>query len=52
MGQALEQLRLGQPVSATCIKCGQTLVVKTVEAVGVLVICCPDGHTYFRAKHA
>jgi hypothetical protein len=52
VGQALEQLRLGQPVSATCIKCGQKLLAESVEAVGVLVIRCPAGHTYFRAKHA
>lgn len=50
VGQALEQIRLGQPVTATCIKCGQRLVTESVDAVGVLVIRCPAGHTFFRAK--
>jgi hypothetical protein len=50
VGQALEQLRLGQPVTATCIKCGQRLIIESAEVVGVLVIRCPDDHTFFRAK--
>ncbi|HWO22543.1 MAG TPA: hypothetical protein VNO30_27480 [Kofleriaceae bacterium] len=50
VGQALEQLRLGQPVTATCIKCGQQLLVEALETVGVLVIHCPADHTFFRAK--
>ena len=50
VGQALEQMRLGQPITATCIKCGQQLIVESVEAVGVLVIRCPSDHTFFRAK--
>jgi hypothetical protein len=50
VGQALEQLRQGQPITATCIKCGQVLTVETIATVGVLVIRCPDGHTSFRAK--
>ena len=50
VGQAREQMRLGQPITASCIKCGERLIVDSVEEVGVLVIRCPAGHTFFRAK--
>lgn len=50
VGQALEQLREGQPITATCITCGLRLLAEDVERTGVLVIHCPDGHTLFRAK--
>jgi hypothetical protein len=50
VGQALEQLRQGLPVTATCFKCGLRLLAEEVEATGALVIRCPDGHTSFRAK--
>lgn len=50
VGEALTQLREGQPITATCIKCGLRLIVDQVEDTGVLVIRCPDGHTFFRAK--
>lgn len=50
VGEALLQLRLGQAVTATCMQCGQVLLVEEVEATGALVIRCPEGHTFFRAK--
>lgn len=52
VGKALEQLRAGTAVSATCIKCGKTLVAETVEVIGAIVIRCPAGHTSFRARRS
>jgi hypothetical protein len=50
VGQVLEQLRECRPITATCITCGLRLLAEEVEDTGALVIRCPDGHTYFRAK--
>jgi hypothetical protein len=50
VGVALTQRRLGQSVTAACIKCGQVLVVEEVEATGTLIVRCPDDHTFFRAR--
>lgn len=52
VGEALEQLRDGKPVTARCLKCDKPLSAENVEATGVLVIRCPDGHTFFRAPRS
>lgn len=52
VGEALQQLGEGHPVTATCVKCGKTLVAESVDTTGALVIRCPDGHTFFRAKRS
>lgn len=52
VGEALRQLGEGHPVTATCVKCGKTLVAESVDATGALVIRCPDSHTFFRAKRS
>lgn len=52
VGEALEQLRRGEPVTARCTVCGSTLEAVEVDGVGALVIRCPGGHTYFRARRA
>jgi hypothetical protein len=50
VGEALAQWRRGEPITARCSKCERVLEVTRVEATGTLVVACPDGHTYFRAK--
>ncbi len=50
IGQAVEQHRRGEPVTATCIVCEQPLVVTEVAAVGALVVTCPSGHVNYRAS--
>ena len=48
VGEALRQIRAGEPVTATCATCGNVLVADALETTGALVIRCPDGHTSFR----
>ena len=50
VGEALEQFRDGKAVTARCLKCDKPLVAEEVEATGALVIRCPAGHTFFRAR--
>lgn len=52
VGEALEQWRGGEPVTARCLECNQVLRVEDVEATHTLVVSCPAGHTSFRAKHS
>jgi hypothetical protein len=52
VGEALEQIRQGKPVTARCVKCGKQLIAEEVDETGALVIRCPDGHTFFRARRA
>ena len=52
VGEALEQLGRGDSVTATCIKCGETLTAESIEITGAIVIRCPCGHTFFRAKRS
>lgn len=48
--EALAQLRKGEDIRATCPTCHVVLTAETVEATGVIVISCPDRHTYYRAR--
>ncbi|HMG23131.1 MAG TPA: hypothetical protein VK607_17465 [Kofleriaceae bacterium] len=50
VGDALAQWRAGAPITARCLTCQRVLEVTRVEATATLVVACPDGHTYFRAK--
>jgi hypothetical protein len=50
VGKALEQLGRGESITATCTVCGVTLVAVEVAETGALIICCPHGHTSFRAR--
>lgn len=50
--EALEQLRDGKTVTARCVECDKLLVAEDVEATGVLVVRCPDGHTHVRVRRA
>jgi hypothetical protein len=50
VGDAIARWRGGQQVTATCMRCGSTLVVEQVEEVGVLVVRCPNGDTFFRSR--
>lgn len=52
VGEALAQIRDGKAVTARCVKCGKQLLVEDVAATGTLVIRCPDGHTFFRARRS
>jgi hypothetical protein len=45
----MEQHRRGEPITAGCNKCGHTLAVTVVAAVGALVVTCPQGHISFHA---
>jgi hypothetical protein len=49
VGEAIEQNRRGEPITALCNKCGSTLEVTEVAEVGALVVTCPLGHISFRA---
>jgi uncharacterized C2H2 Zn-finger protein len=46
---ALDQHRAGEPVTATCPRCGGVLTV-TETPTGGLYVTCPNGHTLFRAR--
>ena len=50
VGEAIEQHRRGEVITARCHKCGSTLEVTEVAAVGALVVTCPEGHISFRAS--
>jgi len=50
VGEALRQWGTGEQVTARCAKCGMALVVEEVPETGTLVVRCPNGDTYFRAK--
>jgi hypothetical protein len=50
VGEAIEQHRRGEAITACCNKCANTLEVTEVAAVGALVVACPEGHVSFRAS--
>jgi hypothetical protein len=52
VAQALRQNHAGDQVTARCVKCGATLELVDVPETGVLVVLCPNGDTYFRARRA
>lgn len=52
VGEAIEQNRRGEPITALCNKCGSTLEVTEVPATGALVVTCPQGHISFRASRS
>lgn len=52
VGEALDQRRRGEPITARCVKCGLPLEIEEVAATGVVIVRCANGDTLFRAKHA
>lgn len=49
---AVEQHRQGRPVTSTCVKCRNPLIVTEVPQAGALHVTCPCGHIKYRAsKH-
>jgi hypothetical protein len=52
VGEAIEQNRRGESITARCNKCGSTLEVTEVPEVGALVVTCPQGHVSFRASRS
>lgn len=51
VGEALDQRRRGEPVTAVCYKCGLPLQVEEVAATGAVIVRCAKGDTFFRAVH-
>ena len=49
IGEALDALREGRPITTRCATCGQILEVTEVEGTGTLWIRCRTGCTSFRA---
>lgn len=52
VGEALDQRRRGEPITARCTKCGLPLTIEEIQATGVVIVRCPTGDTTFRIKHA
>lgn len=50
VGLALAQFGRGEPITATCDKCGAPLTVAEVPETGSIVVTCPGKHVSFRAK--
>lgn len=51
VGEALEQRKRAEPITARCFKCGLLLEVDEVEATGVTIVRCAKGDTFFRSVH-
>lgn len=52
VGEALDQRRRGEPITARCVKCGLPLEIEEIPATSVVIVRCANGDTFFRAKHA